>query len=127
MRGEIHLVDDEQVGADDAGAALARDVAAAGDVDDEDPPVDEVERKGRGEVVTARLEDDEIETGEARLQFVAGEDVERRVLADHRVRAGAGLDGGDARGVDEAGAAQALGILLCDEIVGDDGEIDALL
>ncbi len=41
------------------------------------------------------------------------------------MRAGAGLDGGDARRVDQAGTAQPLGIFLGDEIVGDDGEVDA--
>ncbi|GMA77551.1 hypothetical protein GCM10025880_39680 [Methylorubrum aminovorans] len=41
------------------------------------------------------------------------------------MRAGAGLYRLHARRVDQPGAAQALGILLGDEVVGDHGEIDA--
>ena len=41
------------------------------------------------------------------------------------MRAGARLDRRDARRIDQAGAAHALGVLRGDEIVGDDGEIDA--
>ena len=61
MRGEVDLVHDEQIAADHAGTFLARDVAAARDVDDEDPPVDEIEREGRGEVVAAGLEDEQLD------------------------------------------------------------------
>ena len=43
QRREVGLVDHEQVGAGDAGAALARHLVAAGDVDHEDLPV----RRGR--------------------------------------------------------------------------------
>ena len=39
--GEVGLVDDEQIGAGDAGAALARDLVAAGHVDHEHLAVDE--------------------------------------------------------------------------------------
>ena len=64
--------------------------------------------------------------GNSASEIVAGRDVERRVLANHGVRAGAG----SRRRARRAGsirprAAQALGILLGDKIVGHDGEIDA--
>ena len=42
------------------------------------------------------------------------------------MRAGARLDRCDARGIDHPGPPQALGVLPGDEIVGDDGEIDAV-
>jgi hypothetical protein len=125
MGREISLVDDQQIAAQDAGAAFARNIVAARDVDDEDPPVNQIEREGRGEIVAARFEQDQLEARKRRLQLVARRDVERRVLPDHGVGAGARFDGGDARGIDEPGAADALGVLAGDEIVGDDGEIDA--
>src|SRR3954447_24973877 len=53
MRREVDLVDDEKVGAGDPGTALARDLLAAGDVDDVDRQVGELGREGRGEVVAA--------------------------------------------------------------------------
>ena len=60
MRGEIGLVDHEQVGLRDAGAALARDLVAAGDVDHVDRVVDQLAAVLRGEVVAAALDDQQL-------------------------------------------------------------------
>ena len=75
---QVRLVDDEQVGPDNAGAALARNVAAAGDVDHEHPVVHQVEGEGGGEVVAAAFDQDQIEGAKLLLQQVGGLDVERR-------------------------------------------------
>src|SRR5829696_5339526 len=64
MRREVDLVDDEKVGAGDPGTALAWDLLAAGDVDDVDRQVGELWREGRGEVVAAGLDENEIELRE---------------------------------------------------------------
>ena len=53
--GEVDLVDDEEIGSSDAGAALARDFFAARDVDDIDSEVGELRGKGGGEIVAARF------------------------------------------------------------------------
>ena len=71
------------------------------------------------------LEQDELDAGKFALEFVAGGDIQRRIFADDGVRAGAGLDGRYPRRIDQAGAAQPLGVLLGDEIIGDDGDVDA--
>ena len=63
--------------------------------------------------------------GKRASSVVARGDVQGRVLADHGMRAGAGLDRRDARRIDQAGAAQPLGVLLGHEVVGDDGKVDA--
>ena len=55
VRREIDLVDDQQIGARDAGAALGRDLVAGGDVDDVDGEIGELGRKGGGEIVAARI------------------------------------------------------------------------
>ena len=124
-RRKIDLVDDQQVAAQHARPALARNIVAACDIDDENPPIDQIERERRGEIVAAGFEHDQLDAGKLAFELVAGRDVERRVFADHGVRAGAGFDGGDARRIDQAGAPQPLGIFLGDEIVGDNGKIDA--
>ena len=124
-RRQVDLVDDQQIAAQHARSALARNIIAAGDVDHEDPPIDQIEREGGREIVAAGFEDDQFDAGKSALELVAGRDIQRRIFADDGVRAGAGFDAGDPRRIDEAGAAQPLGVLLGDEIVGDDGEVDA--
>ena len=54
--GQVFLVHDEQVAARDPGAALARDVVAAGHVDHEDLHVGERRAEDRGQVVAAALD-----------------------------------------------------------------------
>src|SRR5689334_13607446 len=62
MRREIDLVDDQEITAQQTRPALARNVIAAGDIDDEDPPVDEIEREGRSEIVATGFEQDQLDT-----------------------------------------------------------------
>ena len=60
VRRQVDLVDDEQIALRDARAALARDLVAAGDVDDVDREVDELAAVLRGEVVAAALDEQEL-------------------------------------------------------------------
>ena len=69
VRREIDLVDDQQVRPGDAGAALARNLVAARDVDDVDRRVDQLGAEAGGEVVAAALEKHEIEVGMARASI----------------------------------------------------------
>ncbi len=77
----------------DAGPALAGHVAAAGDVDHEDLGVDQRGREGRGEIVAAGLDQHQVERRVVVLEVLDGQQVGGDVVADRRVRAGAGLDG----------------------------------
>src|SRR5215469_17703316 len=61
LRSEIDFVDDEKIGAGDPGAAFARDLVAGSDVDDIDRQIGELRGEGRGEVVAARLDQDQVE------------------------------------------------------------------
>jgi len=63
IRRKIDLVDDEQVAAQQPRSPLARNVVATGDVDDEDPPVDQIQREGRSQIVAAGLEQDQLDAG----------------------------------------------------------------
>src|SRR5205823_1771664 len=80
MRGQVRLVDHQQVGPGDAGAALARDLVAARDVDDVDAQVRQLGAEGRGQVVAAALDDDQVQLRELARQAVDGVEVDRRVL-----------------------------------------------
>ena len=60
VRREIGLVDHEQIALRDAGAALARHLVAAGDVDHVDRVVDELAAVLRGEVVAAALDEQQL-------------------------------------------------------------------
>ncbi len=76
-RGEVGLVDDEQVRAGDAGAALARDLLAGRDVDHVDREVRELGAEGRREVVAAALDEDQVELREApRMRAMAARLIE---------------------------------------------------
>ena len=57
-------------------------------------------------------------------KLLHGENVHGGVFADGGVRAGSGLHRQNAGRIDEAGAADALGVLARDEIVGDDRHLD---
>ena len=104
------------------GPRLRGIVAPARDVDDEQPVVHQIEGEGGGEIVAAALDQDQVEGVELLLQQVGGLDVERRVLADHRMGAGAGLDTHDPLRRDQAAPLQPLGILPRHQVVGDNGE-----
>src|SRR4051812_12861132 len=125
MRREVDLVDDEKVGAGDPGTALARDLLAAGDVDDVDRQVGELGREGRGEVIAAGLDENEIELREAPRHGVDRREVDRAVLADCGVRAAAGLDAHDALLGQRAGDGQDARILLGVDVVGDGAKVVA--
>ena len=63
IRGKIDLVDDQKVAAGDARAALAGDFIAGGNVDDVDRQIRQFRAEGRGEVVAAGFDQDQIEVG----------------------------------------------------------------
>ena len=119
---EVGLVDDEEVGAPDTRAALASDIAAARDIQDEDLRVDQSGRERRCQVVAAGLDEHDVERREVPLEVFGGEQVGGDVIADRGVRARAGLDGADALGVEHAGGAQEPGILVGVDVVRDDAE-----
>ena len=119
---EVGLVDRQQVGAGDAGAALARDVVAGGDVDDEDLHVGQRGREDRGQVVAAALDEDDVQRPGRGLELLDGLEVGGDVVADRGVRAAAGLDRGDPVLRQHARGAQELGVLGRVDVVGHDAE-----
>ena len=61
---EVNLVDDQQVTTGDARPPLARDSVACGDVDDVDRQIGELRAEGRGEIVAAAFDQDDVERRE---------------------------------------------------------------
>ena len=125
-RREVDLVDHEEVGARDAGAALARDLLAGGHVDHVDREVGELGAEGRGEVVAAALDQAELAGREEAAHARDGGEVDRGVLADRGVRAAAGLDALDAlRRRARRSRVRNCAILARVDVVRDDGELVA--
>ena len=61
VRRQVGIVDHEEIRAFDPRPALACDVAATGDVEDEDMCVDEGGREGRGEIVAPRFHQNRVQ------------------------------------------------------------------
>src|SRR5215472_11607458 len=123
--GEIDLVDDEQIGAGDPGAAFARDLVAGGDVNDIDRQIGEFGREGRGEVVAPRLDQYQVETRKYSVHLGDGGEIDRGVLADRRVRTAPGLDAADPLRRQRSTAGQEFGVLASIDVVGDDRDLVA--
>ncbi len=123
MRGEVGLVDHQEVGLGDARAALARHLVPAGDVDDVDGEVRQLAAVLRGEVVPPALHEEQL----GRRIHLLHQPLERQqivadVLADRRVRTAAGLHRPDALGGERLVADQELGVLPGEDVVGHHAE-----
>ena len=116
---EVGFVDDEKVGAGDAGAAFARDVLAGGGVDDVDREVCKFGREGGGQVVAAAFDQDQVEVGEGLAQIGDGGKVDAGVFADGGMRSAAGFDAANAVCRQHLGAGQVIGIFAGVDVIGD--------
>src|SRR5438552_16645366 len=123
---EVDLVDDEQIGAGDAGPALARDLVPFGYVDDIDGRVHELRAEGGGEVVSSALHEEHLEGGEAAEQLVRRFEVDGGILADGRVWASARLHSHHPFRRQGASSDQELRVFLRIDVVGDHGDVVAI-
>ena len=119
---QVDLVDHEQVRPGDPWAALPGHFVAAGDVDDEDLPVDQPATEGRGEVVAPGLDQYEPEVGKTALERLDRVEVRRDVVADRRVGTAAGLHSHDPLGLEHAGPAEEVRVLGRVDVVRDHSE-----
>ena len=123
---EIDLVDDQEIGARDAGPALRRNLVAGRDVDDIDREIGKLRRECRGQIVAAGFDQHQIEIGKFLSHVGDRGEIDRGILADRGVRTAAGLDAGDALGRERAGAHQIFGVPLGVDVVGDGGDLVAV-
>src|SRR5574343_788463 len=126
MRGQVGLVDDEQVALGDAGAAFARDFFACGHVDHVDRQVRQLGAEGGGQVVAAAFDEHDVGIREFLQHAVDRFKVDRRVLADGRVRAAAGLHAHDALGGQRTADGQQALVFLGVDVVGDGDQVPLL-
>ena len=112
MRCEIDLVDHEQVRVGDAGASLARDLVALGDVDHEHEVVRERPAEGERQVVAPGLDEHDVAVREAPLELCDRVEVHARVVANGGVGTGARLDAHDALGREQPGERGSPGLYL---------------
>ena len=121
QRGQVDLVDHQQVGAGDAGAALARHLVPAGHVQHEDLGVHQPVAEGGGQVVPAALDQHQVRVVPGD-QLVDGVQVGGDVVADGGVRAAAGAHRADALVGQHAVPAQEVGVLGGVDVVGHHGQ-----
>jgi hypothetical protein len=126
QRREVYLVYDQEVGARDTGPAFAWDLVARRDIDDVDRQIGQLRAEGRGQVVTPRFDEDDIEIGKTPAHLGDGGKIGRGILADRRVRAAARLDPDDTLGQQRARSRQELGVLLGVDVVGNYRELEPL-
>jgi hypothetical protein len=123
IRRQIDFIDHQQIGADDARSALARDLVAAGHVDHVDGGVHQLRAERRRQIVAAAFDEDQLQARMRALQILDRFQVHGSVLADGGMRAAAGLDAGHALGRQRALADQEFGVFARVNVVGDDGQV----
>ena len=100
------------------GSALARNLVARGDVDHIEADVRQLGAEGRGKVIAAGFDDDQIEIGKFPSHLRDGRQIDGGVLANRGMGAAARLHAGAVRG-QRAGAGEELGVLAGIDVVGD--------
>src|SRR5262249_32084597 len=83
----------------------------------------ELRAEARRQVVAARLDEDQLERGKAPREARHRLEIDRRILADCRVRAAAGLDADDALGRESVVSHQELRVLLGVDVVRHDRDL----
>src|ERR1043166_9265091 len=111
---QIRFVDDEQVGLGDAGAAFARNLITAGNIND-------VGAEVGGKIIAARLDEKQVGLKTA-MEFLQGDQVCGDVFTDGGVRASAGLHGANALGCQGLMPDEELYIFLGENVGGDGGD-----
>jgi hypothetical protein len=81
-KGKVDLVDDQQIAAGDAGAALARDLVARRNVDDIDRDIGQFGAEGRGQIVAAALDKYDLKSGKAFGHVIDRGQIDAGILAD---------------------------------------------
>lgn len=120
--GQVRLVDDEQIALRDAGAALARHLVPAADINHVNDKVGQLPAVVGGEVVAAALNEQQV-GAELDVQVLERGQVGAYVLAHGGVGTAARLDGADARGGEGLVLGEELGVLAGKNVVGDGGDV----
>ena len=123
MGCEVDFIDHQQVGFGNTRPTFARNLVACRDVDDINCEVGQLGAEGGGQIVTAAFDEDDIEPRKFCVEVVDRREIHRRVFANRRVWATAGLDTHDAIFRQRLCADQNLLIFFGVNIVGHDGDV----
>src|SRR5262245_30391701 len=126
VRGEIDLVDHEEIRTGHARTPFTRDLVASGDVDDVNRRVHQLGAEAGGQIVATGLEKDDLQIRMASGELVERVEVHRRVLANGGVRAAARLHADDAIAGQRLAADQEFHVFAGEDVVRDDAEPVAL-
>lgn len=107
--GQIDLVDNQQVRAGDTRSALSGHLVTSSDIDNVDDEIGQLTRVVGGEVVTTRLDEEEVGL-ELLLQGLQSEQVGADILTDGSVRTTTCFDGADSAGRQGLVASEELGV-----------------
>jgi hypothetical protein len=122
-RGEVGLVDDQQIGLRDPRPALAGDFIAAGHVDDVNRKIRQFAAEMRRQIVASRFQEQK-----ARVmllhQMLQRQNVGRDILADRRMGTATGFDRLDSIRRQRLVANQEFAVLARENVVGDGAQVD---
>src|SRR5699024_4862748 len=84
---DIDLIDKQQVTPEYSRTSFSRDITTTGDINHEHPPVHQIRRECRSQIISAGLDNYEIQIREVRFKIICSENVEAGVFSNHSVRA----------------------------------------
>ena len=123
--GQIKLIDHQQIRLHDSGTPLTRNIVALPDINHKHPPIHEIQREGRGKIVAATFDDDQVKIGESLFEIFGCSDVKGWVLANNRMWTRTGLDRPDLGGVNQATSFNAFSIFAGYKVIGDNRNVYA--
>jgi hypothetical protein len=126
-RGQVRFVDHQQIGACDPRTAFPWDLVSARDVDNVYRSIDQFRTEAGGQIVTAALEEDDVEIRKSLLHFRNGVEIDGRVFSYRRVWAAARLHSNNAGRWKRFASHQEFHVFLCEDIVCDDAELITIL
>jgi hypothetical protein len=92
---QVDLVNDQKIRSGNAWPAFARNLVAGGNVDDIERHIGQLGAKGSGQIIAARLDQDEIEIFKAAIEPRYRFQIDRRVFTACGMRTAAGFDADD--------------------------------
>src|SRR5271156_3469819 len=125
VRSQVNLVDHQQIGTHDAGAALARNLLALGNVNHVNPDVHQLRAEGGGKIVSATFDENQREARQRVFEFRNRLQIHGRIFTDRGVRACARFDAANTFRGQPALTHQKSGIFRGVNVVGAESEIDA--
>jgi len=121
-RSQVGLIDDQQVGLRNAGAAFAGNLIASGDVNNINGVIGQFAAEMGGEVVASGFQQQELRV-KFLLQFFQSQQVGGNIFANRGMGATAGFNRADAFGLQSLVADQEFAVFLGENVVGNSRDV----